>query len=66
MTVYGRAIDQETMNNIATYMDDEIREELHGHLAPCTPEEFLEAYLERDPDFEDLLKREFDFCREGE
>lgn len=66
MTVYGRAIDQETMNNIATYMDDEIREELHRHLAPCTPKEFLEAYLERDPDFEELLKREFDFCREGE
>ena len=27
-------------------MDDEIREELHGELAPCSDEEFLEAYIE--------------------
>ena len=27
-------------------MDDEIREELHNKLAPCTEEEFLEAYIE--------------------
>ena len=26
------------------YMDDEIREELHNKLAPCSNEEFLEAY----------------------
>lgn len=27
-------------------MDDEIREDLHNKLAPCTEEEFLEAYIE--------------------
>ena len=27
-------------------MDDEIREELHRDLAPCSDEEFLEAYME--------------------
>lgn len=27
-------------------MDDEIREQLHMELAPCTDEEFLEAYME--------------------
>lgn len=27
-------------------MDDEIREELHREMAPCTDEEFLEAYIE--------------------
>ena len=27
-------------------MDDEIREEIHMELAPCTEEEFLEAYKE--------------------
>ena len=27
-------------------MDDEIREELHNKLAPCTEDEFLEAYIE--------------------
>ena len=26
-------------------MDNEIRERLHAELAPCTEEEFLEAYL---------------------
>ena len=26
-------------------MDDEIREELHRDMVPCTDEEFLEAYM---------------------
>lgn len=29
---------------IEALMDDNIREELHAELAPCTSEEFLEAY----------------------
>lgn len=53
-------LDNELMDNIASYMDDEIREELHCEMAPCEHEEFLEAYLERDPEFESLLKNEFD------
>ena len=28
------------------YMDDEIREMLHEEIAPCSEEEFLEAYKE--------------------
>lgn len=28
-------------------MDDEIREELHNEMAPCTDLEFLEAYMKR-------------------
>ena len=31
----------------AILMDDEIREELHMALAPCTEQEFLDAYVER-------------------
>lgn len=27
-------------------MDDDIREALHAKLAPCTKEEFLEAYMQ--------------------
>jgi hypothetical protein len=50
------------MNEIASYMDDEIREELHSQLAPCTHEEFIKAYLERDPDFIEILHNEFDFA----
>jgi len=40
-------------------MNDEIREKLHRVLAPCTPEDFLKAYVKEDPDFEDLLYSEF-------
>ncbi len=28
-------------------MDDEIREALHSEMAPCTEQEFLDAYVER-------------------
>lgn len=61
MTIYGRKIGKEDMDIIATYMNDEIREEIHAEHAPCTPDEFIAAYLEEDPEFIDLLKREFDF-----
>ena len=28
-------------------MDNEIREELHRKLAPCTDQEFIDAYIQR-------------------
>ena len=28
-------------------MDDEIREEIHQELAPCTKQEFVDAYVQR-------------------
>lgn len=61
MKRYGEdyKLDQNQMDVIASYMNDEIREDLHFKLAPCEPEEFLVAYVESDPDFEDLLKNEF-------
>lgn len=40
-------------------MDDEIREQVHTELAPCTAKEFLTRYLELDPGFQDLLDGEF-------
>ncbi len=61
MTIYGRRITQEDMNNIGSYMDDEIREDLHSKLAPCSPDVFISAYLELDPDFLVLLQNEFDY-----
>lgn len=63
MTIFNRPITDDDMFNIASYMDDEIREDLHSQLAPCSPETFISAYLEKDPDFEDLLTAEFDFRR---
>lgn len=61
MTRYGEEykLNTEEMENIATYMNDEIREDLHLEMAPCEPEEFLRAYVERDQDFEELLNSEF-------
>lgn len=62
MTIYGgRKIADKDMTMIASYMQDDIREEIHAEKAPCTNEEFLEAYLEKDPAFQDLLETEFDF-----
>ena len=61
MTIYGRAITNEDMQNIAGYMIDEIREELHGKLAPCSNEKFLQEYIKRDPEILEILRNEFDF-----
>lgn len=61
MTIYGRAITNEDMQNIAEYMNDEIREELHGKLAPCSNEKFLREYIKRDPEILEILRNEFDF-----
>ena len=55
-----RKISNEIMENICTYMNDDIREELHFKLAPCSNRTFLKAYCERDPEFTELLKKEFD------
>jgi hypothetical protein len=61
MTRYGEEykLNTEEMENIATYMNDEIREDLQFEMAPCEPEEFLRAYVEKDQDFEELLNSEF-------
>ena len=62
MTIYnGKKITDKDMTAISSYMQDDIREEVHSRLSPCTNEEFLEAYLECDPAFQDLLEVEFDF-----
>lgn len=61
MTRYGteHTLTQEELDIIATYMDDEIREDIAYKLAPCTPEAFLRAYAEEDESFKELLEIEF-------
>ena len=61
MKRYGEdfKLTQELMDTIASYMDDDKREQVHAELAPCEPEEFLKRYLELDQEFEDLLMTEF-------
>lgn len=58
-------ITDELMENIASYMDDEIREELHTKLAKANPTEaenieFINAYLAQDEEFGELLEHEFE------
>lgn len=39
----GNLVDFDAAVNM---MDDEIREKLHNELAPCTDQEFMDAYAE--------------------
>ena len=39
----GYEVDFDACVNL---MDDEIREALHAEMAPCTEQEFLDAYIE--------------------
>ena len=41
MNNYGTEIEWNTAVNL---MDDDLREELNANLAPCTEQEFFEAY----------------------
>ncbi len=55
---------------IVSYMNDEIREDLHHELCPCSEAEFLEAYLKREKDVEGedlrgILDNEFDIDGEA-
>lgn len=67
MKRYGKefTLTQELMNIISSYMDNEMRESVHHELAPCEPQEFLKRYLELDPDFNQLLKNEFEIEMSG-
>ena len=61
---YGVAFDWEENTDVweavANYMDDDIREQVHMELAPCTNRQFIERYIQLDPNFELLLVKEFD------
>ena len=61
MMRYGQreVLKQELLDVIATYMNDDIREDIAFELAPCSPDEFITEYVKRDPKFVDLLKSEF-------
>ena len=61
MLRYGKKIKltQELLDDLAGYMDDDIREDIHFRFAPCEPEFFLREYCKRDTEFENLLWLEF-------
>lgn len=48
------------LGDLAEYMNDEIREDMHTNFEDYnTDGEWLTEYVNRDPDFEDLLRQEF-------
>lgn len=48
------------LGDLAEYMNDEIREDMHTNFEDYnTDVEWLTEYVNRDPDFEDLLRQEF-------
>ncbi len=53
-------LDTETWESIASYMNDDIREQVHFELAPCTATEFMERYLELDEEFAEIAYRMID------
>lgn len=55
-------ITDNVMDAIVVLMDDDIRERVHGELAPCTNRDFLVRYCELVPEFEDVLNSEFGIC----
>lgn len=61
MLRYGEKLDLDDglWEAIVGYMDDDIRENVHFDLAPCSEEEFLNEYVKRDPEFKKLLHEEF-------
>lgn len=52
-------LKETVMTAIANLMDDDLREQVHRELAPCTDMEFLRRYVELDPEFESVLESEF-------
>lgn len=41
---YGVGIDYDVA---VSFMDDDLREQIHGDLAPCTDQEFFDEYAKR-------------------
>ena len=55
MTNNYPTLTQIQLDAIATIMDDDLRESLHGTPGLDIPGAFLTAYIERDPSFVDIL-----------
>ena len=54
-----KEVTNEEMNDMALYMNDDLREAIHRELAPCTNEEFIIAYCNANPAFEICLSELF-------
>jgi hypothetical protein len=54
-----REVNQVSLDEIAGYMNDKIREQVHAELALCTLDELLTRYLQLDCELINLLLSEF-------
>lgn len=54
-----KEVTNEEMNDIALYMNDDIRETIYRELSPCTNEELIIAYCNTEPCFEYCLNNLF-------
>ena len=52
-------IHDNTWEALTSLMNDDYREQVNIELSPCTNMDFLERYLELDPDFEMVIEQEF-------
>lgn len=50
-----RTITDAELGTLLPYMKGDIREYCHRQMAPCTPNEFIDEYLDRDPDFIEIV-----------
>lgn len=57
MKRYGKdfKLTSDIMEVIAKHMNNELREQVYSELPSCEPEEFINRYLELEPNFEYLL-----------
>ena len=60
MTAMQLINSPDVWENIVNYMDDEIREKVHGEIAPCSNREFLLEYCDCDTKFRPILWLEYD------
>lgn len=51
--------DDNIWKAIVNFMNDDIREIVHNEAAPCSKRYFIELYIEKDPEFEQVLAEEF-------
>ena len=56
---FDSAENRNLFEAITNLMDDAIREEVHNEAAPCSNRYFIESYIEKQPEFEQVLAEEF-------
>lgn len=59
-TIDNVDISADEMNEIIQYMDNDILADIGNELQIATPQDYIKAYVERDPSFKKVLLDNFD------